>query len=272
MEEISILKVLTQLESDLKDIKTAKEQIDDVLEADSEINDNLADYSQQLASIATQLGSLKNIIKSEVKGIVSEVDSDVTEHLASVNKLVSNLDKLSSEIESNAKKVISAATEAMNDSCGKVIKSFEASTKSTSENFSKQTLDGVERLAHAAKDIEGSASDFSVSKKEILQKIDTLAGDLSTLKTVADNIEKAVSSLVSESTQQTMNLQTANKNIDQTLINLKSQESFLQSAVKAIDEKNDKSKDELKGLIDTNKKILFVVIILVIIDMILKFV
>ena len=62
MEDNSILEVLTQLESDLKDIKAAKEQIDDVLEADSEINENLADYSQQLASIATQLGSLKELI------------------------------------------------------------------------------------------------------------------------------------------------------------------------------------------------------------------
>ena len=61
MEDNSILEVLTQLESDLKDIKAAKEQIDDVLEADSEINENLADYSQQLASIATQLGSLKEL-------------------------------------------------------------------------------------------------------------------------------------------------------------------------------------------------------------------
>ena len=48
MEDNSILEVLTQLESDLKDIRAAKEQIDDVLEADSEINENLADYSQQL--------------------------------------------------------------------------------------------------------------------------------------------------------------------------------------------------------------------------------
>ena len=44
MEDNSILEVLTQLESDLKDIRAAKEQIDDVLEADSEINENLADY------------------------------------------------------------------------------------------------------------------------------------------------------------------------------------------------------------------------------------
>lgn len=272
MEDNSILEVLTQLESDLKDIKAAKEQIDDVLEADSEINENLADYSQQLASIATQLGSLKELIKSEVKGIVSDVDSDVTERLASVGKLVSNIGKLSSEIEGNAKKVVSNTTEAMNDSCGKVIKSFEYSTRNTSEQFSKQTTAGVEKLVQAATDLKGSATDFSGSKKEILQKIDTLVGDLSSLKAVANSIEKAVSSLVSESAQQTKDLQTTNENINQVLTNLKTHEASLQNAVKAIEEKNDKVKDELKAEFDTNKKILFGIVTLVIIDIILRFV
>lgn len=272
MEDNSILEVLTQLESDLKDIKAAKEQIDDVLEADSEINENLADYSQQLASIATQLGSLKELIKSEVKGIVSDVDSDVTERLASVGKLVSTIGKLSSEIEGNAKKVVSNTTEVMNDSCGKVIKSFEYSTRNTSEQFSKQTTAGVEKLVQAATDLKGSATDFSGSKKEILQKIDTLVGDLSSLKAVANSIEKAVSSLVSESAQQTKDLQTTNENINQVLTNLKTHEASLQNAVKAIEEKNDKVKDELKGAIDTNKKILFGIVTLIIIDIILRFV
>lgn len=272
MEDNSILEVLTQLESDLKDIRAAKEQIDDVLEADSEINENLADYSQQLASIATQLGSLKELIKSEVKGIVSDVDSDVTERLASVGKLVSNIGKLSSEIEGNAKKVVSNTTEVMNDSCGKVIKSFEYSTKNTSGQFSKQTSAGVDKLVQAATDLKGSASDFSGSKKEILQKLGILAGDLSSLKAVANGIEKAVSGLVSESAQQTKDLQTANENINYVLTNLKNHEASLQSAVKAIEEKNDNAKDELKGAIDTNKKILYGVIVLVIIDIILRFV
>lgn len=272
MEDNSILEVLTQLESDLKDIKAAKEQIDDVLEADSEINENLADYSQQLASIATQLGSLKELIKSEVKGIVSDVDSNVTERLASVSKLISNIGKLSSEIEDNAKKVVSNTTEVMNDSCGKVIKSFESSTRNTSEQFSKQTTAGVEKLVQAATDLKGSATDFSGSKKEILQKLGTLAGDLSALKVVADCIDNAVSGLVSESAQHTKDLKSANENINLVLTNLKSHDASLQSAVKAIEEKNDKVKDELNCAIDTNKKILFGVVALVVIDIILRFI
>ena len=67
-------------------------------------------------------------------------------------------------------------------------------------------------------------------------------------------------------------LQTANEKINQVLTNLKNHEASLQSAVKAIEEKNDKVKDELKGAIDTNKKILFGVVALVIIDIILRFI
>lgn len=272
MEDKSILEVLTQLESDLKDIRAAKEQIDDVIEADSKINENLTDYSLQLASIATQLGSLKELIKSEVKGIVSDVDSNVTERLASVSKLISDIGKLSSEIESNAKKAVSNTAEAMNESCTKVSKSFEASIKNTSEVFSKQTTAGIDKLAQAAMDLKGSATDFSGSKKEFLQKIDTLSRDLSALKAVADSLDKAISELVSKSAQQSKDLQTANEHINQVLTNLKNHEASLQNAVKAIEEKNNKVKDELKDAIDTNKKILFGVIALVIIDIILRFV
>ena len=272
MEDKSILEVLTQLESDLKDIKAAKEQIDDVLEVDSEINKNLADYSQQLASIVTQLGSLKELIKSEVKGIVSDVDSDVTARLVSVSQLVSNIGNLSSEIEDNAKKVVSNTTDAINDSCNKVIKNFEASTKNTCELFLKQTSDGVERLVQATTDLKGSATEFYGLKKEILQKFDALDRELSSLRAITDNIEKAVLGLVSENAHQTKNLHTANGYINLALKNLKSHEASLQNAIKAIEEKNDKTKKELKCAIDTNKKILFGVIALVIIDIILQFI
>ena len=246
MEDKSILEVLTQLESDLKDIKAAKEQIDDVLEVDSEINKNLADYSQQLASIVTQLGSLKELIKSEVKGIVSDVDSDVTARLVSVSQLVSNIGNLSSEIEDNAKKVVSNTTDAINDSCNKVIKNFEASTKNTCELFLKQTSDGVERLVQATTDLKGSATEFYGLKKEILQKFDALDRELSSLRAITDNIEKAVLGLVSENAHQTKNLHTANGNINLALKNLKSHEASLQNAIKAIEEKNDKTKKELQ--------------------------
>lgn len=272
MEDNSIFEVLSQLESDLKDIKTAKEQIDEVLEADSEINENLAGYSQQLTSIATQLSSLNELIRSEVKDIVSEVDSAVTGRLTSVFELVSEIGNLSSEIEGNAKNIVSNTTEAMNVSCSKVIESFEATTKNTGDLFSKQTSNNVERLVQTTTDLKGYVTDFSASKMEILHKIDALAGDLSALKMMADSIKKDVSDFVSESVQQAKNLQTANNNINQIPTNLKSHEASLQSAIKSIEEKNDKAKDELKVALRTHKKILFLVMIFAFLGIVLQFV
>lgn len=272
MEDNSIFEVLSQLESDLKDIKTAKEQIDDVLEADSEINENLASYSQQLTSIATQLSSLNELIRSEVKDIVSKVDSAVTERLTPVFKLVSDIGDLSSEIEGNAQNIISNTTETMNVSCSKIIKSFEATTKNTGDRFSKQASKNVERLVQTTTDLKGYVTDFSDSKIEILHKIDALAVDLSAIKMIAVGIKKDVLGFVSESVQQAKNLQTANNNINQIPTNLKSHEASLQSAIKSIEEKNDKAKEELKGALRTNKKILFLVMIFAFLSIILQFV
>lgn len=77
---------------------------------------------------------------------------------------------------------------------------------------------------------------------------------------------------MSESAQHTKDLKTANENINQVLTNLKSHDASLQSAVKAIEEKNDKVKDELKAEFDTNKKIMFWGIFLLVVDIILRFV
>ena len=62
MEENSIFKILSQLENDLSDIKSAKEQIDLVLQEDSEINNNLAIYNKRLASISNQLSDRKSVV------------------------------------------------------------------------------------------------------------------------------------------------------------------------------------------------------------------
>lgn len=45
MTDNPIFEILTQLESDLKSIKAAKEQVDELLDADGEITKNLAEYS-----------------------------------------------------------------------------------------------------------------------------------------------------------------------------------------------------------------------------------
>lgn len=272
MTDNSILEVLTQLESDLKDIKSAKEQIDSVLKADGEITESLANYSRQLGAIATQLGSLKSFIKSEVKKIVSDIDSDIKEGITSAGNHVARITQLSAELEDNVKKVTSNATEGLNESCNKIIKSFEASANDTCQQFSKQASNSVDKLVQTAKEFKDSSKDFSKSKIEILQSVDGTSSNIVETKAVIDRIEKAISGLEKEHTKHTKELQSVNKSVNQTLTNFKNYNATLESALKSIEEVNNNNKNELKEVISINKNILFVIVFLVVVDIILRFI
>lgn len=272
MTDNPIFEILTQLESDLKSIKAAKEQVDEVLDADGKITKNLAEYSLQLASIASQLGSLQEFIKSEMKELISDIDSDITARLAAVDKLVSNIADLSSEIEGNAKKVVSNTAETLDESCAKVLKSFEATSHSTWNHFSKQTSESVDKLAQTAVEMNSSAKNFSDSKVEMIQKIDDLASSLLDLRDSTNRIEKAISSLANENAKQAKDLRAVNGNVDLVRSEVKNFKALFQDAVTTIEEKNDQTKNKLLEAIDTNKKISFGIIVLVIIDIILRFV
>ena len=272
MTDNPIFEILTQLESDLKSIKAAKEQVDEVLEADGKITKNLAEYSQQLASIASQLGSLQEFVKSEMKELISDIDSDITSRLASVDKLVSNIADLSSEIEGNAKKVVSNTAEALDESCSKVLKSFDATIHSTWDHFSKQTSGSVDKLSQTAEEMNSSAKNFSDSKMEMIQKVDDLASNLLDLRDSSSQIEKAISILANENAKQAKDLRAVNGNVDLVRSEVKNFKALFQDAVMTIEKKNDQTKNKLLEAIDTNKKISFGIIVLVIIDIILRFI
>lgn len=272
MTDNPIFEILTQLESDLKSIKAAKEQVDEVLDADGKITKNLAEYSSQLASIASQLGSLQEFIKSEMKGLISDIDSDITARLASVDKQVSNLADLSSEIEGNAKKVVANTAEALDESCSKVLKNFEATSRSTWDHFSKQASASVDKLAQTAVEMNSSANDFSDSKVEMIQKIDDLASSLLDLKDSSNRIEKAILSLALENAKQAKDLQAINGNVDLVRSEIKNFKASFQNAVTSIEEKNDQTKNKLLEAIGMNKKISFGIVVLVIIDIVLHFI
>ena len=61
MTDNPIFEILTQLESDLKSIKAAKEQVDEVLDADGEITKNLAEYSLQLLPLLLSWALCKSL-------------------------------------------------------------------------------------------------------------------------------------------------------------------------------------------------------------------
>lgn len=65
---------------------------------------------------------------------------------------------------------------------------------------------------------------------------------------------------------------TINGNVDLVRSEVKNFKALFQDAVTTIEEKNDQTKNKLLEAIDTNKKISFGIIVLVIIDIILRFI
>ena len=106
----------------------------------------------------------------------------------------------------------------------------------------------------------------------MIQKVDDLASSLLDLRDSTNRIEKAISSLANENAKQAKDLQAVNGNVDLVRSEVKNFKKLFQDAVTTIEEKNDQTKNKLLEAIDTNKKISFGIVVLVIIDIILRFI
>lgn len=76
-----ILKTLQAMENELATIKSAKEQVEAVVAADTAINSNLKSYTNALASLSSKL----NLIKESLEGIATTVDDETGKFSTSLN-------------------------------------------------------------------------------------------------------------------------------------------------------------------------------------------
>lgn len=76
-----ILKTLQAMESELAAIKSAKEQVESVIAADTAINSNLKSYANALFSLSNKL----NLVKDTLEGIVTTVNDETGKFSTSLN-------------------------------------------------------------------------------------------------------------------------------------------------------------------------------------------
>ncbi len=283
MEDNEILKVLYTIEKELQSIKSAKEQVDAVLEADGNINQNLSAYSTQLGTITKQLGSLKRIIESEIGSVVSFVESEVSKRLDAVSNLISSIEKLSSEAEAKVKEATNGVVDDFKTSCenvtqafdtkiGSATSSFENKAKEATDKFTKESSEYITKLINAVTELKDSSTTFLGAKDEITKKIGDINQALSEAKSKIDHIDNMASSISTSCTTLTQNQEKANGAINQVLENIKQSNQTIQQCVKKTEENFLRSNEEQKIMINSNKKILFGVILLVIIDIVLRFI
>ena len=93
-----------------------------------------------------------------------------------------------------------------------------------------------------------------------------------TLETAQIELKKLYLVLRTKNAKQAKDLRAVNGNVDLVRSEVKNFKALFQDAVTTIEEKNDQTKNKLLEAIDTNKKISFGIIVLVIIDIILRFI
>ena len=76
-----ILKTLQAMESELAAIKSAKEQVESVIAADTAINLNLKSYANALSSLSNKL----NLIKDNLEGVATTVNDETSKFSTSLN-------------------------------------------------------------------------------------------------------------------------------------------------------------------------------------------
>lgn len=167
MNNHSILDALAQLEHDLKDIQSAKEQIDDVLEADSLINESLAGYVSQLASFTKQVELLKDNLKSTINEILSLTDGEATKCLSSINKQIGEVRSLLSTIDDKVKQHASSLTHTLDESCAEVISRFQKQLDSE--------LSAIQQVAQQMEQFETKLANQAARQEQQLRAIQASA-------------------------------------------------------------------------------------------------
>lgn len=269
MEDISILSVLSQLENDLKDIKSAKEQVDAVLTSDATINKTLSTFSKQIGDIASQLENLKKVVKKELSNIAESAGSDLNAECEKISNTIYAIQNFASEIDTKQKE---ASNKIINDFSAKAqtaTSNFSSKTNDVCKHFTNSTKQSLDALNSSAKAIVDSTKDFIPIKQEILVKLDSLQTNINDIKKNTENIEKAVKELDSDLTTVYDAITILSSEHSKTQKKTNSIESHVLQVEKECTNILNINNEQLTQ-IRNNQKFLVVIVILLIINIILN--
>lgn len=245
-----ILKTLQAMESELAAIKSAKEQVESVIAADTAINSNLESYANALFSLSNKL----NLVKDTLEGIVTTVNDETGKFSTSLNaskadiefatnKLSVLLNEFKTQTEVLGIKSIAEAVQQIQLVCEgmktklselelqqqNAITIISQSVDNSNANLKKHTDNAKDIISKAIEtkvsEISSSISSFGT---EIKHSISTIDSSLSSKSMEILNIV----SIAGSSTERTIKKEVADiKNIQNT------SEQSIKNAISAIDKK-----------------------------------
>lgn len=265
-----ILKTLQAMENELATIKSAKEQVEVVVAADTAINSSLKSYANALSNLSVKL----NAIKESLERVATTVDNETGKFCISLNarkadiesaanKLSNILDNFKIQTEILGIKTIAEQTQQIQNTCEKLnarLSELELKQQNTTTTITQSvdsSKDNLKKHTDNAKEIISETINMKTS--DIISSISSLGTE------VKLSISTIDTSLFSKSTEISNKISIAEA----------STESIIKKEITNIKDIQNTSEQNIKDAISsTNKRLMWVgliVIILVCIDIILHF-
>ena len=205
MEE-RIHQSLLQLENDLKDLNSAREQVEAVVEAHKSLKESVEKYVSILANLQTDSNELLKEITTEYKDNLEKTKLSIKDFGAKCGEIIVSFDEKTTEISAALQTSIDNAVNAFDDkiqklnssieSLNELYKSFENSIKTIEET--KSTLDRIlEELISSQKTQDEI---LNTIKNEIHQLASQTKEEFSKLNVLIQKSEQRINESVSTAT------------------------------------------------------------------------
>lgn len=266
-----ILKTLQAMESELAAIKTAKEQVEAVIAADTAINSNLESYANALLGLSNKL----NLIKDSLEEIATTVNDETGKFSTSLkaskadiefatNKLSSLMNEFKTQTEVLGIKSIAEAARQIQLVC--------EGMKTKLSELELQQQNSITIISQSLDNSNANLKKHTDNAKEIISKaIETKVSEISSsISSFETETKQSISTIENSLTSKSLEI------LDKISIAGSSTERTIKKEVADMKNTQDISEQSIKNAINTvDKKLMWLgifLIVLVCIDIILHFI
>lgn len=182
MDTNELLIAISGLEKNLKDIDSAKEQVNKTIEAYKGIHGQVESYTKSLDKVSQNISSMIDAVKSNRQILGSELDKELKgkfkemeEKLSEMKALAeSSSEKFTTQYEITNNKInnkLNQTTENFNSSTANIQTDFKVLANSILTDFRSNIETETEKLENCIKQLNNALSNFTVLHSDIEQRI-----------------------------------------------------------------------------------------------------
>ncbi|MEE3483409.1 MAG: hypothetical protein VZQ98_03670 [Bacteroidales bacterium] len=172
MEE-RINQALAQIESDLRNIQSAREQVDNVVLSSSHLQEKVRTFVLEVSNLSQQVEKMADFI-------AGERNNDVERVKETLNNLHNSCKEFVSRMETTSEKILSQ----FDDSCADVLSSLKTESSNIASDFNKKATKSSNAINSNVQALYEEVEKLDNAKKEMLSAI----GAIKDLKNIIENL------------------------------------------------------------------------------------